>query len=199
MKTKILLMIIALGYSYIATAQETNSKKSGLETSKKTNPMHANGFNYISLGAEIGPTLSLTRLTLPLHLALPVKVYLGRQKKGRFIIRTGLHYFPSISEYRSVNVKNFYKTILPLAIGYRKNIQNWYIEGSLGAALNTNTTVFKDQSRENVGYTYREINYGLEVGRQIENFDIGLAIYNTGPIPFHISFAGAKTSYRLKW
>lgn len=199
MKTKLLLLFIALCYSYLATAQEEKIEKPSLETKSKTNPMHGNGFNYISFGAEVGPTLSLTKLTIPVHFALPVKVYLGRQKKGRFIIRTGIHYFPSPTINRSVDVKSFYKTIIPLAIGYRKNIQNWYIEGSVGAAVNTNTTIFKDQSRENVTGTFREINYGLEVGRQIGDWDVGVAVYNTGPIPFHIMYAGVKTSYRIKW
>ena len=199
MKTKILLLCIALSYSYLATAQEEKSEKASLETKQKTNPMHGNGFNYISFGAEVGPTLSLTKLTLPLHFALPVKVYLGRQKKGRFIIRTGIHYFPSPTINRSVDVESFYKTIIPLAIGYRKNIQNWYIEGSVGAAVNTNTTVFKDRSINNWTVTYREINYGLEVGRQIGDWDVGLAAYNTGPIPFNIVYTGVKASYRIKW
>lgn len=161
--------------------------------------MHGNGFNYISFGAEIGPTLSGSKQNYPLHLALPVKIYLGRQKKGRFIIRTGLHYFPAPSERLSPDIKRVFLTNLPLAIGYRKNLQNWYIEGTLGAALNSGTIVLKDPSIDNQTTTYREINYGLEVGRQIGDFDVGVAVYNTGPIPFHIMYAGVKTSYRIKW
>ena len=86
-----------------------------------------------------------------------------------------------------------------MAIGYRKNIQNWYIEGSLGAALNMGTVVFNDSSIESWTVTYREINYGLEIGRQIGDWDVGLAAYNTGPIPFNIVYMGIKTSYRVKW
>ncbi|MCH6199352.1 hypothetical protein MMU07_07175 [Aquiflexum sp. LQ15W] len=199
MKTKTLLMFIALSYSFLATAQEENFDNEYSETKKKANPMHANGFNYISFGAEVGPTLNRAGQSYPIHFALPTKVYLGRQKKGRFIIRTGLHYFPSNFPDRFVDVKRSYTTIIPLAVGYRKNIQKWYIEGSLGAALNTSTTVFKDSSIENWTVTYREINYGLEVGKQIGDFDVGVAVYNTGPIPFHILYAGVKTSYRIRW
>lgn len=197
MKTKLILLFIALSYSYIANAQEVNSKKAGLETRERTNSMHGNGFNYISFGAEIGPTLN-GQSTL-VHLALPIKVYLGRQKKGRFIIRTGIHYFQPTSPSRFLDVERSYITIIPLAIGYRKNIQNWYIEGSLGAALNTSTVVFKDSFIDNWVVTFREINYGLEVGRQLGDWDVGVAVYNTGPIPFHIMYAGIKTSYRIKW
>lgn len=197
MKSKTLLLFIALSYSYLATAQEEKSEKASLETKQKTNPMHGNGFNYTSFGAEVGPTLN-SQSTL-VHLALPIKVYLGRQKKGRFIIRTGIHYFQPTSPSRFLDVERSYITIIPLAIGYRKNIQNWYIEGSVGAAVNTSTTVFKDRSIDNWTVTYREINYGLEVGRQIGDWDVGVAVYNTGPIPFHIMYAGVKTSYRVKW
>lgn len=165
----------------------------------KTNPMHGNGLNYVSFGLEIGPTLSRSSQVYPLHFALPVKVYLGRQKKGRFLVRTGFHYFPSTKESSWADVKRSYITIIPLAIGYRKNFNDWYVEGSVGAALNKGTTVFKDSSIENWSLTYQEINYGIEVGKQIGDFDIGLAVYNTGPIPFHILYAGIKGSYRIKW
>ena len=97
------------------------------------------------------------------------------------------------------DVKRSYITIVPLAIGYRKNFNGWYAEGSVGAALNLGTTVFTDSSIENWKATYREINYGIEVGKQIGDFDIGLAVYNTGPIPYHILYAGIKGSYRIKW
>lgn len=197
MKTKLLLLFIALCYSYLATAQEEKIEKSSLVTRAKTNPMHGSGFNYISFGAEIGPTLN--RHSNLVHIALPVKVYLGRQKKGRFLIRTGIHYFFSTSPSIFIDVDRSYQTIIPIAIGYRKNIQNWYIEGSVGAALNTSTVVFKDSSIDNWVVTFREINYGLEVGKQIGDWDVGLAVYNTGPIPFHIMYAGIKTSYRIKW
>lgn len=199
MKTKLLMLFIALCYSNLATAQEEKSEKASLETKQKTNPMHGNGFNYISFGFEIGPTLSGSSQTYPIHLALPIKVYLGRQKKGRFLIRTGLHYFPAPSERLSPDVKSAYLSIIPLAIGYRKNIQNWYIEGSLGAALNMGTVVFNDSSIESWKVTYREINYGLEVGRQIGDWDVGVVAYNTGPIPANIVYMGIKTSYRVKW
>lgn len=197
MKTKLLLLFIALCYSYLATAQEEKIEKPSLETKQKTNPMQGNGFNYISFGAEIGPTLN--RHSNLVHIALPVKVYLGRQKKGRFLIRTGIHYFFSTSPSIFIDVDRSYQTIIPIAIGYRKNLKNWYIEGSLGAAINTSTTVFKDRSIENWTSTYREINYGLEVGRQLGNFDVGVAVYNTGPIPFNSVYMGIKTSYRIKW
>ena len=190
-------MIIALCYSNLAIAQEEKSEKASLETKQKTNPMHGNGFNYISFGAEIGPTLN-SESTL-VHFALPIKAYLGRKKKGRFMIRTGIHYFQPTSPSRFVDVERSYITIIPLAIGYRKNIQNWYVEGSLGAAVNTSTTVFKDRSIDNWTVTYREINYGLELGRQIGDWDVGLVAYNTGPIPFNIVYMGIKTSYRIKW
>lgn len=199
MKTKLLLLFIALSYSYLTSAQEVKIEKASLDTKPKTNPMHGNGFNYISFGAEIGPTLSGSRQIYPLHLALPVKIYLGRQKKGKFIVRTGIHYLPAPSERLSPVIKRAFLTNIPLAIGYRKNLQNWYIEGSLGAVLNSGTIVLNDASRKNHTDTYREINYGLEVGRQIGDFDIGLAAYNTGPIPINLVYMGFKTSYRIKW
>jgi hypothetical protein len=199
MEIKILIFIAALSFCFSASATDKYTEKTISASKDKTNPIHASGFNYISFGAEVGPTLNRAGQTYPIHFAIPVKVYLGREKKGRFIVRTGLHYFPSNFPDKFVDVKRSYKTIIPLAIGYRKNIQNWYIEGSLGAALNTSTTDFKDPSIESWKVTYREINYGLEVGRQIGDFDIGLAVYNTGPIPFNMLYAGFKGSYRIKW
>ncbi|MCH7414255.1 hypothetical protein MM213_12205 [Belliella sp. R4-6] len=199
MKTKTILFLIALSCSFIASAKDGDTEKTISVSKYKTNPMHGNGLNYVSFGLEIGPTLNRSNQTYPLHFALPVKVYLGRQKNGRFLVRTGFHYFPSIKESMWVDVKRSYITIVPLAIGYRKNFNGWYAEGSVGAALNTGTTVFNDSSIENWSVTYREINYGIEVGKQIGDFDIGLAVYNTGPIPYHILYAGIKGSYRIKW
>ena len=199
MKTKLLLLFIALCYSNLATAQEEKSEKASLETKQKTNPMHGNGFNYISFGAEVGPMLSDSKQFYPLHLALPVKVYLGRQKKGRFMVRTGLHYFPTPSERLTPGVQRAYLTFIPLAVGYRKNIHNWYVEGSLGAALTSGVIAFTDPNFSNSKVTYREINYGVEIGRQIGDWDVGLAAYNTGPIPLNIVYMGVKTSYRIKW
>jgi hypothetical protein len=154
MKTKITIIVLflALCSCLLATAQEKKDRYELLENKQKTNPMHGNGLNYISFGAEIGPTLN--RHSNRVHIALPVKVYLGRQKKGRFMIRTGIHYFFSTSPSIFLDVDRSYQTIIPLAIGYRKNIQNWYIEGSVGAAVNTNTTVFKDRSINNWTVTY---------------------------------------------
>ena len=54
-KIKILLIVIDLSYGFMATAQEENFDNEYSETKKKANPMHANGFNYISFGAEVGP------------------------------------------------------------------------------------------------------------------------------------------------
>jgi hypothetical protein len=199
MKTKTILFLIALSCSFIASAKDSDTEKTISESEYKSNPMHGNGFNYVSLGLEIGPTLNRYNQPYPIHFGLPLKAYLGRQKKGRFLVRTGIHYFPSTKENMWVDVKRTYITIVPLAIGYRKNIHSWYVEGSLGAAFNTGTTVFRDSSIENWKVTYREINYGIEVGKQIGDFDIGLAVYNTGPIPYHILYTGVKGSYRIKW
>ncbi|MCH7411671.1 hypothetical protein MM239_19955 [Belliella sp. DSM 111904] len=74
---------------------------------------------------------------------------MGRQKVGRFIIRTAHHHFPVLSVRLDASQKNAYNQIIPLAIGYRRNIRGWYIEGSLGAMINQSTSVFNDPAQEN--------------------------------------------------
>ena len=199
MKIKTLLIVIALGYNLSATAQNANPNREGSESKNVKNPMHANGFNYISLGAELGPILKDSFMGYRFHYGLPLKVYLGRQKKGRFLIRTGVHYFPVPSSDLLAGLDNIHRLLIPLAVGYRKNIQNWYVEGSLGAGANWSTINFTDPARPSLNSSFREINYGLEFGRQWESLDLGLVMYNTGPIPFNMFYGGAKVSYRLKW
>jgi hypothetical protein len=199
MKTKIILFIIGLFYCIGAVANDIDLEKIFSKSKNKVNPLHANGFNYVSLGLEAGPTLNNYSSSSPIHYGLPVKVYLGRQKKGRFILRTGVHYFPVPSSNLFAGTRSIHSTIVPLAIGYRRNINDWYIEGSIGAAANMFTRKYNDPTISTTKITYREINYGFEIGRQLGDFDIGLAVYNTGPIPFNMLYAGFKGSYRLKW
>lgn len=169
------------------------------QTRQTRNPLEKNGLNYLGLGLEIGPTLNQLSQGTPIHFGLPLKVYLGRQKKGRFIVRTGLHYFPAHQRSLLPEIKGAYYQIIPLAIGYRRNIQNWYIEGSIGGASTRFRRVYTDTNMAPTKISYREINYGLEVGRQLGELDIGIDVYNTGPIPFNMLYAAIKTSYRLNW
>lgn len=198
-KQIVLLIIGVCCLCTLGMAQGTDLDDEDRQEPKKVNPLHANGLNYIGVGFEIGPTLNRRRFGQPVHFGLPVKVYLGREKKGRFLVRTGIHYFPVPSERRFAGYSHSFTTIVPLAIGYRRNIGDWYLEGSLGAALTTEAAIYKDASLGKSRIAYREINYGVEIGKQIGDFDLGLALYNTGPIPFHILCAGIKTSYRIKW
>lgn len=199
MKNKILIFIVALSFCYCASANDKDAEKTISASKDKTNLLHANGFNYVSLGLEIGTTLNWFANGYPVHYGLPFKLYLGRRKKGRFIIRSGIHYFPIPSNDLSPNIRNINTTIIPMAIGYRGNIHNWYIEGSAGAAANMFTRNYTDSGISPTKITYREINYGLEVGRQIGDLDLGIVIYNTGPIPYNMLYAGFKGSYRIKW
>jgi hypothetical protein len=193
MKTKLIKFTIAAAIVMLASLDVA------AQSLGKKNPMANNGLNYISLGLEIGPTLNQYSSSTPVHFGLPLKVYLGRQKKGRFIIRTGLHYFPVPERDLLPNLKSVQYLIIPLDIGYRRNIQDWYIEGSLGAASTRFRRVYTDTALSPTRINYREINYGIEVGRQIGDLDVGITVYNTGPIPLNILYAGIKTSYRLKW
>lgn len=169
------------------------------QNSKTKNPFEKNGFNYIGLGLEIGSTLNQFSRSTPVHFGLPVKMYLGRQKKGRFLVRTGMHFFPAPKRNLVPEVRSAHYLIIPLAIGYRRNIQDWYIEGSIGAASTQFRRFYTDDAFSTTKINYREINYGLEVGRQIGDFDVGFTAYNTGPIPLNILCLGIKTSYRIKW
>jgi len=199
MKIKILITIISLCYCFSAFGNDEVNDKEKHSITDNVNPLAANGFNYISLGLEIGPTLNRARSFYPVHYGLPVKVYLGRKKQGRLILRTGIHYFPAPSLRNFNGVKRAFQTIIPLGIGYRRNFDDWYVEGSVGAALTTEANIYQDPSLSKSQIVFREINYGIEIGKQLGDFDVGLAVYNTGPIPFHILYAGVKTSYRIKW
>ncbi|MHA7130024.1 hypothetical protein [Algoriphagus namhaensis] len=191
MKTK-LCMLALLGFLTIGNQLNAQSGKTG-------NPLEKNGLNYIGLGLEVGPTLNQFSRSIPVHFGLPLKVYLGRQKTGRFIVRTGLHFFPAPKRNLVPELRSAHYLIIPLAIGYRRNIRDWYLEGSIGAASTQFRRFYTDDAFSPTKINYREINYGLEVGRQIGDFDVGLAAYNTGPIPLNILCLGIKTSYRIKW
>jgi|GEM_PF-1447578 len=199
MKIKLLITLISLSYCLSAYGNDETDDKEKNRMAGNANPLAANGFNYVSLGLEIGSPLNRIRSFYPVHFSLPVKVYLGRKKQGRLIFRGGIHYFPAPSLRNFNGVKRAYQTIIPLAIGYRRNFDDWYVEGSAGPALTTSTSIFQDPSLSNSRTVFREINYGIEIGKQLGDIDVGVAIYNTGPIPFHILFAGVKTSYRIKW
>jgi hypothetical protein len=191
MKNKLFLLVVM---SFLIIVYHLQA-----QTSQTGNPLEKNGFNYISLGLEIGPTLNRYSQSTPVHFGLPVKVYLGRQKKGRFIVRTGLHYFPAPEKDLSPELKSAHYLIIPLAIGYRRNVKDWYIEGSIGGASTRFRRTYTDNVFPPTKINYREINYGLEVGKQLGDLDVGIVAYNTGPIPLNILCLGIKGSYRMKW
>lgn len=155
--------------------------------------------NYLSVGLEAGPVLKRYNSSFPYHFGLPIKAYFGRNMKGSILLRTGVHYFHRQGSDFFLDVKSSSSTIVPLAIGYRKNLKDWYLEGSLGIASRSYTYRYHDTSLGKEVNRYWEINYGLEIGRQWENINVSLAVYNTGPIPYNLLYAGLQTSYRFKW
>jgi hypothetical protein len=130
---------------------------------------------------------------------VPVKAYLGTGQHGQWMLRTGGHLFPLPSRNLHESSRRINRYIVPLAIGYRRNLDNWYAEGSLGIGWNSLVNVPTDAAFQRQTWTSREINYGLEFGYQLESFDLGVSLNNNGPIPHNTLFLGLRAMYKVGW
>jgi hypothetical protein len=161
--------------------------------------MAQKGNNHFAVGLETGPSLGFGSEEFPYQLGVPVKAYLGTGQHGQWMFRTGVHLFPVFSQNLHESVRRAYRHIVPLTLGYRRNLENWYAEGSLGVGLNTFVQVPTDAAFQRQSWTSREINYGLEFGYQLESFDLGVSLNNNGPIPHNTLFLGLRAMYKVGW
>jgi hypothetical protein len=159
--------------------------------------MAQTGNNHIAVGLEAGPSLGFGSEDFPYQLGIPVKAYLATGQHGQWMFRTGGHLFPVSSQNLHESVRRAYQYIVPLALGYRYNLDRWYAEGSLGLGLNTFVQVPTDAQFQRQAWTQRELNYGLELGYQMERFDLGVSLNNNGPIPHNIMFLGLRGMYKI--
>ncbi|MBT0811857.1 hypothetical protein KIH41_11270 [Litoribacter ruber] len=155
------------------------------------------GNSHIAIGLEAGPSLGFGSEDFPYQLGIPVKAYLGTGQHGQWMFRTGGHLFPVSSQNLHESIRRAYRYIVPIALGYRYNLENWYAEGSLGVGLNTFVQVPTDAQFQRQSWINRELNYGLELGCQMERFDLGVSLNNNGPIPHNTMFLGLKAMYKI--
>ena len=162
------------------------------------NPLIAQqGNNHFAIGLEAGPSLGFGSEEFPYQLGIPVKVYLGTGQYGQWMFRTGGHLFPVSSQNLHESIRRAYRYIVPLALGYRRNLGDWYAEGSLGVGFNTFVQVPTDAQFQRQAWTSRDLNYGIEFGYQIERFDLGVSLNNNGPVPFNTLFVGLRGMYKI--
>jgi len=156
------------------------------------------GKNEIAIGAEIGPVLD--DFIFSYQYGLPVKAYFGVGTNGQLMLRSGIHSFHVSNLYEAWESINMY--MIPVALGYRQNLNKFYIEPSIGAARSMRTQV-RANPRETYKRNENEIHYGLEFGYQINRIDLGASINNTGHPPVGPRsdsriFFGFKALYRLQ-
>jgi len=159
------------------------------------------GNNQIAIGAEVGPVLTDRYHGYQFGVGLPIKAYLGTGNHGQLMFRSGIHYLwvPSRDLFEPTQSVEAY--LVPFALGYRRNFNNWYAEGSAGMAWEKSIT---DTGNSNVGtVTFSEypLNYGIEVGYQLQKFDLGLSVQNNTINHhhglMHTVLVGFKTMYKI--
>jgi len=159
------------------------------------------GNNQIAIGGELGPVISDRFHGYQFHVGLPVKIYFGTGSHGQLMFRTGLHHLWVPQERLFEPTKSINAYLVPLALGYRRNINKWYIEGSVGTAYERSFTNTGNPFVGTVSFDHYHLNYGFEFGRQLRNFDIGISIQNNtlnghhGLI--HTGMVGFKTLYKI--
>lgn len=136
------------------------------------------GNNQIAIGAELGPVVTNSWNDYRYQAGLPIKAYLGTGNNGQWMLRSGIHYLWLPSEELVRPLQGMTGYIVPLAFGYRRNINNWYAEGSIGMAWERNVLDYGSHYFGVVSSSQYPINFGVEVGYQINNFDIGLSLQN---------------------
>jgi len=136
------------------------------------------GNNQIAIGAELGPVVSNAFLNYEYQIGLPVKAYLGTGTHGQWMFRSGIHHlwFPSQNLLEPLQGQTAY--VVPLAFGYRRNINNWYAEGSIGIAWERNTLDYGTHDFGSVSTVAYPLNFGIEAGYQIRKFDFGVSLQN---------------------
>jgi len=157
------------------------------------------GRNEIAIGFEIGPAIQGWS-GYSYQLGLPLKAYYGVGTNGQIMLRTGIHSFVNPNPFETWESINMY--MIPVALGYRQNLNRFYIEPSIGAARSMQVHVLADP-RETVRSSKTEIHYGLEFGYKINRIDLGASINNTGHPPVGSGsdsqiFFGFKALYRLQ-
>lgn len=159
------------------------------------------GNNQIAIGAEVGPVVSNAHLNYEYQIGLPIKAYLGTGTHGQWMVRSGFHHlwFPSQELLGPLLSSTAY--VVPLAFGYRRTINNWYAEGSIGIAWERNTLDYGTHDFGTVSSVAYPLNFGIEAGYQIRKFDFGVSLQNNlirdrDDAVFTV-LVGFKTLYRI--
>jgi len=136
------------------------------------------GNNHIAIGAEWGPVVTNYWNGYKTQVGLPIKAYYGTGNNGQWMIRSGVHNMRIPSGDLVQPDQRVTGYTVPLAFGYRQNIKNWYLEGSFGMAWERQILDFGSPDLGVDTSTRYPINFGAEVGYQINNFDLGLSLQN---------------------
>ena len=163
----------------------------------RTNELFAQrGKNEIAIGAEIGPSFRQGFFGMRYQMGIPVKAYYGIGTRGQLLFRTGVHTYPTSSHSNGVwsSSKNHF---IPLALGFRYNLDKIYLEGSIGAARNFESYSPIDPLEKEVRYSETLYHNGAEIGYHLRRFDIGISLNHLGAWRSSSNYIGLKTLYRL--
>lgn len=136
------------------------------------------GNNQIAIGAELGPVVTNAFRRYEYQMGVPVKAYFGTGKHGQWMIRSGVHHLWIPSQELFEPLQSMTAYVVPLAFGYRKNINNWYAEGSIGIAWERATNDYGSHDWGTTSSSQYPLNFGIEVGYQIQKFDFGVSLQN---------------------
>jgi hypothetical protein len=159
------------------------------------------GNNQIAIGAEMGPVISNAFLNYEYQIGLPIKAYLGTGTHGQWMVRSGLHHLwiPSRDLLDPLQSSTAY--VVPLAFGYRRNINNWYAEGSIGIAWERSVLDYGTHDFGTFSSVAYPLNFGIEVGYQVQKFDFGVSLQNNlirdRDDAIFTVLVGFKTMYRI--
>ncbi|MBS9524985.1 hypothetical protein KI659_13275 [Litoribacter alkaliphilus] len=157
--------------------------------------------NQLAIGAELGPVITDRFHGYEFQVGLPVKVYYGIGNHSQLLLRTGIHHLwvPSESLYEPTISVTAY--LVPLAVGYRRSLRNFYAEGSIGVAYEKSRAEFENPYSVSAQGDSYPLNYGIEVGYQLHRFDFGFSLQNN-TINHHHGFihtgmVGLKAMYKI--
>ncbi|WP_164675002.1 hypothetical protein [Anditalea andensis] len=146
------------------------------------------GNNQLAIGAELDPVISVDSfLEYNFQVGLPIKIYYGTGNHGQWMFRTGLHYLWTYPKNLFDPVNSITANVVPFALGYRRNFQHLYAEGSVGLAWQNNRV---DTGDPVVGFSDYPLDYGFEVGYQLHKIDIGISLQN---LPYTFEHIGGNT------
>ena len=134
-----------------------------------------NGSNHIGIGATVGiPTGDFGDL-VKVGFGGYARAMIGVGKAGEALLTTGYTTY-GVKDLPSGLSANYY--IIPILVGYRHNLNGFYVEPQLGIGIYGARATYSGSSESDSKSAFT---WAAGIGYQVDNFDIGLR-YQSGKI-----------------